>query len=729
MDQNIGIVYGVTGHDKVMNAMTEMGNAASKFRDTMGSAVNSMNAAFASTEQLVGRLVSQINSLKSAAQGLSQTTRSMQSAATQRIADIAPSPVKGSRDLTGSLAGKASSDRLSNRAASQAGLLKPSSFLARWWSFYMGASGASRFGKDVLLAGSREKMVEPLRDLGMVGFSTEQRKKTEITGQRFVRGMWAGGDTQDYLKSTAEVASALDVNDPAFKGRGVEEINRMAQMAMKLGASSQMSAQQATKLLIAATHAQKFQMPESLQQRYDSGELSVADLAEKTGSKIAKIVKISSTWGTDIQHFLNYALPSALSKGWTMDKILGLEGTLRTAGYPGQKAGRATKSILEGEGGKLAGVALAGHDDPRIAALYMKAPAAAQKRGRELYAQKLDELAKKDTYAYFDLMGKAIEKAEARGIDPVRSLGMSKEWIGIVRTLTKSGTIAKWKKSANELEATSTMAEIDASIQDIQSDSGWLMKRLGNSWAGMTSSLGRNTPLGKTVESWMDGLDMISDFNNGADKFNYKTALTEGKDFLLHGALFGTIQEIANFTEAGMKTTGLLSENTKLATVEELWSGLLGKIDSAYNGIQSFVNAAGRGFDQLDATLKPLAESVSGIFSKINPLSWFKGSEAMAAAGSISSDYPASGDLTSPSHIRARDNPGILQYPTQSPPTEMQPAHTPPSEGQPIVVNPEVKVLLDGRQLESAVISTLRDNAIRNRQTFGGGALGGLNLK
>lgn len=728
MDQNIGIVYGVTGHDKVMNAMAEMGNSASKFRDTMGSAITSMNAAFASTEQLVGRLVTQINSLKSATQSLSQTTRSMQSAATQRIADIAPSPVKGSKDLlAGSLADKASSNRLSKRAASQAGLLKPSSFLARWWSFYMGASGASHFGKDVLLAGSREKMVEPLRDLGMVGFSAEQRKKTEITGQRFVRGMWAGGDTQDYLKSTAEVASALDVNDPAFKGRGVEEINRMAQMAMKLGASSQMSAQQATKLLMAATHAQKFQMPESLQQRYDSGELSVADLAEKTGSKIAKIVKISSTWGTDIQHFLNYALPSALSKGWTMDKILGLEGTLRTAGYPGQKAGRATKSILEAEGGKLAGVALAGHDDPRIAALYMKSPAAAQKRGREMYAQKLDVLAKRDTYAYFDLMGKAIEKAEARGIDPVRSLGMSKEWIGIVRTLTKSGTIAKWKKSANELEATSTMAEVDASIQDIQSDSGWLMKRLGNSWAGMTSSLGRNTPLGKTVESWMDGLDMLTDFNNGAEKFNYKTALMEGKDFLLHGALFGTIQEVANFTEAGMKMTGLLSENTKLATVEELWSGLLGKIDSAYNGIQSFVNAAGRGFDQLDAALKPLAESVSGIFSKINPLGWFKGGEAMAA-GVVSGYEPPPGDLMSPSHIRARDNPGILNFPSQ-PPAEMQSAHTPPSEGQAIVVHPEVKVLLDGRQLESAVISTLRDNAIRNRQTFGGGALGGLNLK
>ena len=585
MDQNIGISFQVKGYDAVISAF-----------DRIDRALTGLDNKLSNLGGRFGGFAESIGVFRNLGREISGATRQ----ASQEI-----------QTLTGHLVGAnsamqklhattaATQGGIGGRAGSQAGL-RPGTFMANWWTMYAGATGASNFAKDTLMGRSRAQIVDPLRDLSVIGFNAEQRRASENTGQGFVRQFYSTGNIKDYLGALSEVGSALDVNDPLFKGRGAEQLNQAAQASMLLGGAAQLKGHEASKLLMSAVHAQLFQMPDNIRKSYlETGERSIGDLSQSTAAKIAKTIQTTSIWGTDVQHFLNYSLPSALSKGWNLDEVLGLAGTLRTAGIRGQKAGRGLKSILEGETGKYASVMIAGGDEKEYEK-YQALKPAEQKRVRESLIPKINEMMKADKYQFFRDLGSWLDTAESRGIDPVQKLKLSKEWVGQTRLMSKEGTLERWKKAAEESAAANTLDEVKTKLMEQQAgESGYFEARLSNALTAFKQSIGRDSPIGNILESWVDSLNYWTNLNNQG-LLDKRTALLEVKDFALHGVVGGFFDSMTSMFADLSKALGVVPESFKPASFEEI----LSKVSSIPDKLQEGIDAAKGFFDRLDKAIE-----------------------------------------------------------------------------------------------------------------------------
>lgn len=653
MDQTIGIQYQATGADRVIQETQRIESALTRLQNRMASFANKAMGEAVGAGSWLGKLTSQAgaiggpvnmagasriaDNLKSVASNAERGESAIRSltgalrAYARELRSLPPFPARSLPPRGGGPAGPggplppasgaAGSGARGGRAASQMGL-SPYGFMGRWWGAYMGAHAAGRFAKDTALGGARADLMPGLRDLGMVGFDRAQRMQTENTGFKFLRGMYSGGDIKQYMGAVAEAASAFDVNSQMFAGKGVEALNKLAQTSMYLGASSQMGAVGASKLLMNTIHAQMAQMPLAQREKYQSGQLSVADLGEKTGGKIAKIIQSASIWGTDVANSMAYALPSALAKGWDMDTLLALVGAARTAGHKAPKIGRGLKSMIEGETGKVAGLAIAGAEDPTMWQQYNALPSAQRKQYKAELTNTMDQLLRQDPVKYFERVGKWIKVAESRGINLVQQLGFSKEWIGLTRLFGEESFLQQVRQQKAGLAKANSMAEVKGFVGDIQQDPGWISTRAGNTWKEITSGMASNTPLGGMVESWLELGSMIADWNRGASKFNWGTALGELKDFGVHGLIGGLAQTTADIASSLAQRFGILDQGEQFTGFEERLSQIEAFPGKVQGYLQSMVDRVGNWFTELDATIASKIEAAKGAISAVDPRNW-----------------------------------------------------------------------------------------------------------
>jgi hypothetical protein len=618
VNQEIGIVFGVKGDDVVDRTFIRIGESITRLYSQIDTLTTKFTGLMSSADASIGAfrgIAENLNSVGAAARTansqLSNLNREL--AVAQKVSNKI-SPV-GAGGVAPVGAGTTKPSKTgSPRTESQMGF-GPAGFMARWWLYSSMFQGTGGMLKDVGLGAAREPLVNPLRDMAMIGFDKKQRLQTEIKGQDFLRKVWVAGGIEDYLKAVAEVGSALDVNDPQFKGQGVEALNRMAQNVMRLAASSQMTPQAASKSLMAATHSQLFQMPEKEQKAYAAGDKSIADLSETTAAKMAKIIKVSSIWGPDLSRFLDYSMPSALSKGWSLDMMLGYAGTMRTAGYPGQKVGRGLRSLLEAETGKMGLLAAAGSENEDTFNLFKGLKGTEKKKLQEKLVPLINKQLKDDPIGLFEKMGKWIERAEQRGVDLQQSLGFSKEWVGHVRMASKPGTIARWRKSTEESSKATSMGEVQGQIDDAQDEVGTLTTRLDNSWKAFKQATARTGAAKNMVSSWTSAMDLMTNAFNSDEKIGYLDVLKEGGNFLLHGVLGGINDELGKLGVEIGKSLKLLPEDFKPPSFEEGLEQLKGipeKLKSIVDSITEFSSKLGQGIDDVWNRIKSLSPFAPG---------------------------------------------------------------------------------------------------------------------
>lgn len=659
MNQNIGISYEATGQDKIISAFEQMARGLDSFMtkiERIDSVLNRVGALF---DRLAGK-AQHVDAAFGRMAGMERTATTLKGVS--RDAAALNAELQATNSLTSKMAAglnaAVGSVQRFGAAMKQAAVGGPGmpggpggppvgpgsrgrgdavtpwgmgayGFMGRWWLAYRGTQAARQGFTDIGMAGAREPLLDPMKDLAAVGFTSKQRTQAEILGQQHIAKYPAIGTLPDYLSAMAEAGSATNVNDPKYRGRGVEQLSRAALAGMKMSAVSQLDPQTGTKLLMSAVHSQLMQMPESQRKVYE-GE-KYGELAESTAAKIAKIIKVSQIWGTDVKHGLSYALPSALDKGWSLDTLLGYLGTMRTAGYTGQKAGRGLRAIMEAETGKIANLAIAANQGPSGLGWkdYQAASSTDQKKIHGEVLSRIKQRMQTDPFSLFQDMGKWIDVAESRGIDPVQHLKLSRDWVGQMRLTGKGGFVEEWRKSSDDVRRTRDMREPDAALADIQQDPGYLKTRLGNAWTALEQSFGRNHALVTMVDSWVSVMNEITEWNNAGGKIELPAALEKLKDFSVHGVIGGLYDTVNNLLSPLERAVGLLGPNERPATFEETLatvSSLPSKIAEAGKTVGELFGHVERGLSSISNAANGAMNFITGIEQKIDSIlpKWVK---------------------------------------------------------------------------------------------------------
>jgi len=117
------------------------------------------------------------------------------------------------------------------------------------------------------------------------------------------------------------------------------------------------------------------------------------------------------------------------------------------------------------------------------------------------------------------------------------------------------------------------------------------------------------------IESWAGALDYFADLSKDAEKFNWTTAAVEAKDFLVHGALFGSLQTLIDASTGISKAFGMIPESFQPINVEQIWGGLPTKIQGAANAASAF-------FGKLDKRLELAITAFESSVSYMMPWRW-----------------------------------------------------------------------------------------------------------
>jgi hypothetical protein len=411
-------------------------------------------------------------------------------------------------------------DRMDRRAAAQTGHL-PLQFLGTYWGAGAAYNTTKSGIENIGLGYSREKLLKPHENLMAVNMDANQRRQSEEWARGFARKVYAGGNTTEKsLDALSEVLSAAGPDDK--KWRSMQDAQKATEAGLMYGIVSQQGSSQALKQLMSATHAQYFALPDNERLKYETGAKSFGGLIEQTGAKLAKIVQISSTWGPDTARFLQYGLVSALDKGMNLDQILAIAGTTKTAGIPGQKAGRGLKTILEGEIGKFAALSFAGDEDPTA---WTKYQGLDQKQREALRSKRQFELVdqiRENPFGFLDNLNKWLHTAESRKIDIMRSgINLSKDWVNYERLLVRPGTVEASRAAEKELAGTNDMRDVRRRIQSMQEgEKGYSHHRLSNAIDAVTQSWAANTPGKGVVDVLSQGLYRMSDLGKDGKGIN-----------------------------------------------------------------------------------------------------------------------------------------------------------------------------------------------------------------
>lgn len=567
-------------------------------------------------------------------------------------------------------------------------------FILRWKFYSETLKGMYAVWDDVLMGAGREKIVEPLRDIAVVGFDKAQRRRTEEMGRQHISKFWSAGTQKDYLIGVAEAGSAFDVNDPMFQGKGVEELNKMTQTGAVLAASSRMKHEQAQKLLMAMVHSQMSFLPEAERKKYQGGEKKVSDLAASTAGKVAEIIKLSPSWGKDIDYLMQYAAPSALQRGWKLESLLGVAGAMALPGFRGTKLGRGMKMIMEKETEQYG--ALWAMSTPEGKAAYLSKTGAEQKEFRLKMGPIMDKLMAKDPLGFFAMAGEWL-KSTSMSDESLARVGFAQQWIGQVRALAEPYVLQKARLFEQQLMEISNAEKAKGYVMDAQQDEpGWWKTRLSNAWDGFTQSWSADSPMGKTIEGYIGFLEHMTWLNQGSPKFNWETFLVETKDLVFHGAVMGLfLQNIADMGTALGKLAGVIPKDYQAPNLEEHWEGIKTKLQATIEGAQGF-------FSKLDKAMEGPATAFGAAIGKIIHLeNW----NASLLAPKVEPLTPTEDPLAA---MAAAMGAGAL--PTAA-----------PTEGEEKKIVIEVPVQLDGNEIGRATAEYFDKQRVAGGQVWGSG--------
>ncbi|MBI5571156.1 MAG: hypothetical protein HY914_14525 [Desulfomonile tiedjei] len=517
-------------------------------------------------------------------------------------------------------------------------------FWGRWMGLTAAASAGSRAMGNMVLGTEREKIAPELRDLAAISLDRKQRTAVELQAQAFTRKYPAGSTIKDYMSAYSEAGSSFSIDHPAFKNKGLLELGKMTQASLVLGASSKMPASQAAETLMGAVHAVQAQMSAKERESYDTGQKSYSGLTEKIAAQLTKAIEVSSAWGKDFKYGFSYSLPTMLQAGWKLENLVGVLGAAKTAGYTGQRSSRALKSIFEGETTDLAKLMFTGHSDPAVAEKFMNLSNAQRKQLAQSMAPVIRQKLSQDPFGTLGELGALIKKTEDRKIGIVERLGITKEFIGQLRTFTSPSFLKSAREVSDASGAIETLDEAKARLEEVGKDTAYTSARLTEGMSAFWQNITREGGALNRTGAEMAGMFWSMSSAKTSDE-QVDAALRFAWEGLARGLYAGTVDMVAAFASNVSKKLGVLPQNYEPAKTEDLLQAVTGIPQVWGEAIDSSLQIV----KQVETLGKSLSESLSSIKERAASAASTITSLPGKAAGALSDSITDSAAALTPS--------------------------------------------------------------------------------
>jgi hypothetical protein len=567
VNQEIGIAFSVTGHDKIIQAVQavetrfdslggklqswtqQMHRLAGGFQQAagflrdFGAGLGTMSGQVRTASTALGGIHSNIDSInrtrmnpnifdpvarsaETAKKAVSDLATSV-GAATKKVgaATAGPGAVVGMPGATGggSKGGSLSSGNL-------LGLIP--GFWLRWQLLSAGLHGAHALGRGAVAA-DRKQMAEALGLLSSVGFGAQEKDLTEAAGHRFAQKLPSVAPEQ-YVKTMSQTASAFDVNK-----LGLGQLQAMNEAAIMAGKIAQMdpskAAEQLSKITLGYGMAQGGETYKALTGGGRAnvrgfGNVNLGEMYQQNAAWMAKIVEKSNIWGTGVMDFMQYAAPTMAQHGWNPAAQMAWAGAMADSGYKGAKAGRASKDMMA-RPEALARLMMLGNremaQDLTTGKIGPVDPMLLRQRTAQV-SQAMQDPQKfaaliTDTLSKNMHLAQRLKTDEQFGLNMVKDLGMSRDFLPALTSILSSGFIERFKEFLEALSS-ANMQGLAAQSAESVSDTYYQWQQLENAASSFWKSIQKSKG---AISRAVGGLaDIFDKAREGSDRQNQADILT-----------------------------------------------------------------------------------------------------------------------------------------------------------------------------------------------------------
>lgn len=378
------------------------------------------------------------------------------------------------------------------------------------------------------LGADRQRLLDPQLNLHAIGYKTQAEKR----GVEYAAGdasfFYRGGiKKEEFMKSLAEMGSALPHDDPKAPAMNKQTHIDLAKIATSFAKMSQMTPDAGAQLMESLISAQYYMGKPELKERFKNQPGFTTQYASEIAGQSYKAIDIFKMRGQDIAESMKYLAPSMVAKGWNISDILTLTGYATTIGMKANMFARGMKSFLDANTGDIGEILLAGSPDENVAKAYKGSKPKDQKAaGKAMYA-KYDKAMSEDLIGFLaNTLSPAWERALSRGFDAKEFSGTN--FLQAVRAILMKSSAEELLK-ARELVESGKGIDVVREHKEVldQDPNATTISALGAAWQRLTDaaadSSGPLTRLGGGISDFTSStIDALARWQEWTNKFNKK---------------------------------------------------------------------------------------------------------------------------------------------------------------------------------------------------------------
>ena len=384
---------------------------------------------------------------------------------------------------------------------------KSAFFMLRYRLYSSIFEGAMYAVNDILMGRARQDLAKQLGELTAVAFNSSQRKEAEVAAQIYSTKFW-NTTTEEYVKAMAMTATAFDVNKIGFKN-----LERMNEAAIGMSKISQMTADKSAELMTGMIMQIMSRLPEDARQKLQAGESTfikgygeknLGGIAETIAAQSAKAIQVATIKGSGIASAFRHALPVMLEQGWDVAAGLSFVSMMKNMGFHEGQIGRGTKDMMITAPTDFAKAVLYGSTD-KYGQTYFKEEGFLDGQGQVLDKKGAKEwndkavniLSGKIRKSFGDpeeyskmmvLIGQKISIAQSKGIDLVKELGLSKDFLAQILAYTQPGAQAVFQAIRQEIDK-ADISEMTQMVIEQLNDAGTAWIRISNAFNNLFQTM------------------------------------------------------------------------------------------------------------------------------------------------------------------------------------------------------------------------------------------------
>lgn len=484
MIQTVGIKFEAQGLGTVAAEMKTLATSvASVVKAVKGLESLNTTAAITNLNKLAAGMTSAASQLVAAASQINSATTSF-TAANSVMGKTTGGQTQAAAATTGSSKNQ-HAGLLGDTVTTTGRLLK---YSAAFGAVY----GAKQFAESALMGESRKGLLDSQLNLHSIGYKTKEDKRgVEYAAKDFVASVRGNIKTEEFMKSVAEMGSALPHDDPNSPAMNKQTHIELGKIAVAFGKLSQMTpdaASQHLESLVSAIY--NMGSPDTKwRMRNEQGYLS--NYAGNMAGQAYKAIDIFKMRGQDQAEFMKYMTPTMLEKGWDFPTMLSLAGLATTVGFKASSTGRGSKTLLDAHPEKLGELLLAGSSDKNVAAKYRDSKAADKKAAGMAEFRKYEDEFRGDFAGWLqNRLGPAAQKAQGYGFNMADFSGTN--FLPLMRMLTNPEAIKELQKAINIIrtespKGTGIVDEYQKALGD--DNAATRLDALSASWTRMTQAI------------------------------------------------------------------------------------------------------------------------------------------------------------------------------------------------------------------------------------------------